>query len=385
MENIDRMADEVANIYDENSAGGNYPEEVKTASGTSNVVRILNGSSSFKKYLISWFLCDDDQIRPFIIENDTEGRGALSRILGDSEQFYRGGYLESKKGQFGKVNVHQAKDPELFKRLTEYWNPAYNGSGTCRPSKEFVYNVIHRNPDLDEKGAPVNWCVMNKHTKLMRFKQRAFKSLKVVRDNCGEFDTYDVVFSKQGSGSDTFFSAMKADVMTQHNKVGDVSAEEKEYEKYDLAYITRLTSANYILTNLHGTVERIDAVMGTTYLAELLQQKEYEDKMYEQNKSGGVDMPPQNPVPPSTGIQAQQTPTNSRIPVAQEAPKPVTRIPVANVPTVECGHCHQQIPDNLEKCPKCGGNLVAPCEICQKPFSVFVTTCPHCGQIYKTS
>jgi len=391
MENIDRMADVAASIYDENADGEkNYPEEVKTASGTSNVIRVADGSNSFKQYYISWMLCDDEQIRPFIIENETEGKSILAKMLGDSTQFYRGGYLESKKGQFGKVNVHQAKDPELFKRLTEYWNPAYNGTGSARPSMEFVYNVLHRNPNVDDKGILTNWCAVNKHTKLMRFKQRAFKSLKVVRDNCGEFTNYDIVFSKQGSGSDTFFSAMKADVMTQHNQVGDLTAEEVGYERYDLAFVTRLASANYILTNLRGTVTRIDAVMGTSYLAELIKQKEYEDKMYEQNKSGEANTPPTNQVPPSTGAQPSvqpsvQQPASSRIPVSQDAVKVATRVPVTNAPMIECGHCHQQIPDGLSVCPKCAGALMAPCDTCQKPFSVFVTKCPHCNQEYKTA
>lgn len=372
--NYDRMADEASNIND--GFEKEYPEEVKTPSGTSNVIRVLEGSNSFRKYWISWTMCDDDSIKPFITENETDGRGIWGKILGDPEHFYRGGYLESKKGQFGKVNVHQAKDPELFKRINEYWNPSYNGTGSCRPRKEYVFNVLHRNPD-NKDGKTFNWCSENKHTKLIKMGARAFKAIKVVRDNCGEFDAYDVVFSKQGTGSDTFYSIMKGDIGTQYNKIGQLDDEEKNYERYDLDYISRLASANYILSNLRNTIDRIDSVMGTAYLAELERQKAIEDEIFQQKKEVGTAYVEQSK------IIGESTPTQT--PQSQTVTTPNSRVPVTSAVMIECGHCHEQIPEGSVTCPKCQGVLLSDCDICHKPFSVFASSCPHCGQIYRTA
>lgn len=396
-QNYDRMADEAENI-DNEWGKREYPEEVKTQSGTSNVVRFLDGSNSFRKYAQSWFLCDDDTIKGFIVENDSEGRSILSKILGDPDPgaYYRGGYLESRKGQFGKVNVHQAKDPELFKRLTEYWNPAYNGTGNCRPSVEYIYNVLHRNPQQDENGRTFVWCDESKHTKLMRLKKKAFTAIKMVRDNCGEFTNYDIVFSKSGQGKDTVFTAMKGDVGTQHNRVGETKPEEKEYERYDLDYVTRLASANYILNNLRKTIERIDQVMGTNWIAELEKQKAIEDAAYEERKQQYEAQQQQqseikpDPVPetvtPPTGTASGRVPSSAPN-VANEPKSAVRGAPVqaSTQELEECGHCHEMIPKGLAVCPKCKGALLSDCDTCHKPFSVFATKCPHCGQDYSVN
>jgi len=386
----DRFADETNRINDDSGGDKEYPAEIKTPSGTSNVLRLLDGSQSFRKYSISWFMCDDDQIRPFIVENETQGKGVLARMLGDADNFFKGGYLESRKGQFGKAYVHQQKDPELFKRITEYWNPGYNGTGTARPKKEYVFNAIHRNPETVD-GRTFNWCAENKHTKLIRLGQRAMKSLKMVRDNSGEFTVYDIVFSKQGSGADTIFGFMKGDIGTQYNVVGPLTEAELQYERYDLDYITSLASAGYVLKNLRNSIERISAVMGIGWLAELEKQQAIEQAAYEAAKNGQVDQqvppivttPPVQQNTPMPSINAPQTMPTSTAAVRQ----PVTRIPVASaqVNLVECGHCHTKIPEGVVTCPSCGGVLLSDCDICHKPFSVFASRCPHCGTEYKTA
>src|SRR5271157_3863216 len=236
----DRMGTEASSIDDEGS-GGSYPVEVSVKSGGSAVFRILEGSNSYKKYWISWFQCDDDSIKPFIVANESEGKSVLMRMLGDPENSYHGGILENQKAQFGRINIHQPKDADLYKRLTEYWNPAYNGTGSCRPKKEYVYNVIHRNNELGADGkTQVNWCKEFKHTKLIKFGQKAFKALKGVRDNDGEFTDYDISFAKIGSGTDTVYTIQRAGINVIEKIVGPLSADELAYEKYDLLYISRL-------------------------------------------------------------------------------------------------------------------------------------------------
>jgi len=374
----DRFADEANRINDSLSGEREYPSEIKTPSGTSNVLRLIDGSGSFRKYWISWFICDDDRIRPFIVKNGTTGESVLSRMLGDSDNFYRGGYLDSKKGQFGKVYIYQQRDPELFKRTTEYWNPSYNGTGSCRPKLEYVFNALHRNPETAE-GRTFNWCSENKHTKLIRFGQKAIKALKVVRDNCGEFSSYDIIFSKQGQGSETFFSVMKGDIGTQHNVVGPASETESSYERYDLDYITSLSSANYVLKNLRNQLDRIGAVMGYNFVAELEQQQGIEQEAYEKAKGIQVDQK----VPPIV-TAAQSYPANQP-PVRQAVVRTPVNAAVASANMIECGHCHGKIPDGAVICPLCNGVLLSDCDICHKPFSVFANSCPACGQIYKTA
>jgi len=415
MENlVDRFNDEVGSIED-GYGEKTYPTEIKTPSNTSNVLRLLDGSNSFRKYWISWFICDDDQIRPFIIENEHQGKGVLARMLGDSDNYYKGGYLESKKGQFGKIHIHQQKDPELFKRMTEYWNPSYNGTGTSRPKKEFVYNALHRNPETVDSKIIV-WCRENQHTKLIRFGQKAFKALKIVRDNCGDFDAYDIVYSKQGTGSDTVFSVMKGDIGTQHNVVGPLSDEEKAYERYDLDFITALASANYVLKNLRNQIERISNVVGISFLDELEKQLTIENAEYEAAKnaqagqSTRVDQivattitAAQPPVQPSVPEQesaiaaphtvstqivppsVQASVASGALPQRQPISAAVAEQPIVTQDQVPCGHCRQLILADSKVCPKCNGLLLSDCDTCHKPFSVFATTCPHCGQSYQTT
>lgn len=377
----DRFADETNRINDDSGGEKEYPAEIKTPSGTSNVLRLLDGSQSFRKYSISWCLCDDDQIRPFIVENETQGKGVLARMLGDADNFFKGGYLESRKGQFGKAYVHQQKDPELFKRITEYWNPGYNGTGTARPKKEYVFNAIHRNPETVD-GRTFNWCAENKHTKLIRLGQRAMKSLKMVRDNSGEFTVYDIVFSKQGSGADTIFGFMKGDIGTQYNVVGPLTEAELQYERYDLDYITSLASAGYVLKNLRNSIERISAVMSVGWVAELEKQQAIEQAAYEAAKNGQVDqqVPPIVTTPPAASMAAPAAP-------AAFVRQPAVRVAsphVEGIPLQPCGHCQQPIPEGSITCPRCAGVLLSDCDICHKPFSVFSTKCPFCLTEYKT-
>jgi len=415
-----------ANTIDE-GATQEYAVEIKTKSGSSNTFRILDGSESYRKYFISWILCDDDSIKPFIVENDSEGKGVLARIFGDQNNYYRGGYLESKKGQFGKVSIHQAKDPELFKRVTEYWNPAYDGTGTARPKREYIYNALHRDPELIDNQMLI-WCDVNRHTKVMRLGAKAFKSLAVVYENDGEFWDYDIIFTKKGTGSETTTTMLKAGKNTIHHKVGPLTEAEKKYERYDLDDIVRLPTAYYVLKNLRNTIERIDAVMGTSFILELdeqakIEQEEYEKRQAVANQNNHTNVPNtvvppagnpfndsaipfsqnQAPIPnqipnqapiPNQAIQSQHQAsqrvsvqeTTINIPNQQNQispdQQPMNRVP-ANTAMTTCGYCNSEIPAGLVNCPKCNGILMTECDVCHNNFSAFANICPYCNTQYK--
>jgi hypothetical protein len=380
----DRMSQEASNIRDFSKK--EYATEVKVTSDTPAVVRIFDGSNVFETGKVSWFICDDDKIRPFTIENSHEGKGILARLIGNSSDYYKGGYLESKKGQIGKVNVHQAKDPELFKRLTEYWNPGYKGPGSIKPRTDYVYNVIHRNPELIDNKV-INWCVTKQHTKLLRVGPKHFKCLKTVRDNDGEFISYDILLSKEGSGTDTVPSAMKAGINVEFKVIGDLTAQEKEYAKYDLKWETRLASATYVLKYLRNTIERVDRVMGTSFVAELEKQKSIESAAFLNQHDAEAALIPlsQEAIMPQGPTGAAPAPISAfpqRQPVAE--PSPISsRIPIS-ASTETCSHCKEQIPSGLSVCPRCNGILQSPCDICHKPFSISASLCPHCGTVYQT-
>jgi len=408
---VDKMEQEFKRLTEKSSGKGSQSksyayEEVKILPNTYTVVRILDGSTSYKKYFVSWICCDDDVIRSFIIENDDEGKGILARMLGDPSRYFAGGYLESRRGSSGgKFFVHRAKDPELFDRMYNYYNPTFGGFSSCRPRVEYVYNVIHRNPTIDELTQQmVNWCEANRHTKLIRFGARMFTQLKILRDNYGDFDAYDIVISKMGSGPNTQYTIIKADVSTVYNKIGPVTPEEMSYDRYDLSEVSRLSSAYYILMHLRTTIERIDKVMGTHYLSELEQQLSIEKSKYSEHEMPKMAQAsdeyeplssPQEPsinAIPNIARSAAPSPMfqqSSRVPMSPSTPRPLTpsvenrqASPSSQVALLDCPFCQSKVPENLTRCPKCGSTLIQTCGVCGKPMSIFASVCSHCGQSF---
>ena len=340
----------------------NYPEkeyarELRIQSGVSNILRFLDGNDSFVTYYMSWIFCDDDVIRPFIVGNEKEGPSILSRMFGDKDNYFSGGYLESKKGKDGKLFTYQQKDPELFKIMTEYWNPAYEGAGTCKPQKEFIFNVIHRNPEpIDNKQAV--WCYEEKHTKILRFRQKALEALSVVSDNDGDVKDYDINYVKQGKGVNTTNSMLKAGVNVPNVKIGLLSEEEQNYERYTLLDIVKSASAFYCLKHIPSKIKRMDAAMGTNFYAEFEKQKEIEN--IEWKKRTGQDSPDSNTPSESSRISMKDS-----------------------VQVFNCEHCDAPIPVGSAVCPKCHAKLMEPCNKCFKPFSIKDKVCPYCGEKYQ--
>ena len=236
MENIvDSLPD-----YD---GGKDYPVELKIKSGNTFIFRVLEKSDDFGMFYESWFYCDDNKPRAFVIENELEGKGILSRLLGDKENFYKGGYLESIKSDKGKLYRHQAADIELFSRINEYHNPAFGGKGTAKPSLRFVYNVIQRDNELIDNQT-INWCIANKNTKLLKIGQNAFVSLKAVKDGYGELNEYDISYNKTGTGSNTAHNIMKAGPRMAGVVSGYITEDELAYNHYDLKQISKLSHQN---------------------------------------------------------------------------------------------------------------------------------------------
>lgn len=372
---------DMVNDFDD-SAVKEYAKEVKITPGSSNVLRFLDGQDSFQKYYISWILCDDEKIRPFIVENEFEGRSILSRMFGDRNSYYRGGYLESLKGQFGKVSTYQAKDPELFKQMTEYWNPSYNGPGTSRPKMEVLFNVIYRNPETIDNDTIV-WCEKNKHTKIIRLGQKALAALQGVVDNDGDVNGFDINYTKQGSGTSTVHLMQKAGVNVAHVVAGALKDEEKVFTRYDYLEIIKLSSAFYCLKHIPIKLKRMDAVMGTNFLAEFEKQAATEQDLWNSKKEVASTNLPNSPTPTpqqSIPVAPAELFNDANVPLNTTA---TGRRVAVSTEEENCIFCEQPIPRGSEVCPKCNQKLLEPCSVCNNLISVKAEICPFCQAKYK--
>lgn len=377
-----------------------FAEEVKVTTSNPAVLRFLDGPNAFITYQMSWILCDsDEKIRPFIIKNTLEGYSLLGKMFGNRDEYYKGGYFETVPGEFGKVATYQAKDPSLYKDMTEYWNAAFGNIATAKPKLEYIYECIHRNPEVIENVQAV-WCQKKKHTKIVRLGQNGLKSLKKCVDDDGDIREYDVNYTKEGTGKATNPDIRRAGINVPYAVAGFLTEEEKNYERYDLKRIVRLSSAFYCLKHLQAKIQRMDAAMGTNYHAEFIKQAAIENVQFqeklEHNKSSNsnIEVPPRESINVMTPPQAVMQPNSqqalpfddSRIPMGpqthQEAPK---RVLAGTPPTVPCFQCGTLVPQNALKCHKCGCVLMEPCAVCSNVISSKATSCVFCGASYTVS
>lgn len=374
------MEDRMNNDRSTDEGGGTrvYATEKEIKAEVPNIMRIVE-PNAYQKYWRMWPVCDDGKKRPFIVKNEHEGESTLLKMLGDSANYYRGGFLESRKADGGsKYFVYEKAAPELFLLIAKNGNPR-GDNGSWKPSKEFAFNIIDRDVDYTEAKAPYNWCNTNKHTKLLRMKTTAFDSLVDTRDNDGPLDEYDVNYTKKGKGTDTVHSIRKAGAQFPTAVQGLLTAEEIAYDKYDLKYETRLASATYILKYLKETIAKVDQVMGTHFVDELMAQSAAEkaqwetDNPEESSEADGAIDTPSAPAPQSA--PAQQVAAPSVPPRMRQATQSTSATEV-------CRGCGATIPAGSEVCPSCKSQLIAPCDACHKMFSTYDTTCPHCGHTY---
>jgi len=338
--------------------------EIKIQKEVPNPIRLVDTPNGVERYYVSWIICDDDKKRPFILENDFEGKSILLKLLGDKENFYKGGILESVKDPVtnkGKY-VWEDKDPELLLRVA-YNNDPTGDAGSWKPREEYIFNAIQRNPDKDESGTLYFWCKENKQTKLLKMGVMAYKNLQDVRLNDGELSEYDINYLKKGTGYGTKHNILKAGANVPNVVIGPLTEDEKSYTRNDLQKEAKLTSSSDILKYLRNTISRIDTIKGTNWIMQL------ESLARQQEGQVEVQQPaPQVAVPP-------QAATPSR--VASRVAAPVAK--------EICGYCKKEIPMNSVTCPACNNVLQEPCAKCGTLFSVFETICPSCKTEYKVS
>jgi hypothetical protein len=285
------------------------------------------------------------------------------KILGERDNFYKNGILESTRDELthkAKL-IWEDKDPELLLRVA-YNNDPSTDSGSWKPREEYAFNAIQRNPDRDEVGNLSFWCKENKHTKLLKMGIMAYKSLQDVRLNDGELSEYDINYLKKGVGFGTKHNILKAGANVPNVVIGPLTEEEKNYTRYTLQEEFKLSSASYILKFLRNQIFRIDTLMGTSWISQLEKQASIEAS----NTDVVESVPSTIQEKPKTGVVTRMSPRSAVLPK-----------------TEVCGYCKKQIPAGSQICPECKNTLIEPCNKCGVPFSVFSDTCPACGEQYK--
>jgi len=381
----DRMAKDRNEIEGGKFSGsGNFPNQMKIKKNEPNVLRIVK-PNEYQKCFVVWAVCDDGERRRFVVENEHEGTSIFSEILGDRKNYYRGGILETKKGENNKkVYVWDSPtDPELLD-IIKYNGDRSGRAGSWKVKTEFLFNVIDRNTELDEQGNVINWCKENKKTKLLTIGPTAFEYLVDTRDNNGPLDEYDVNYTKKGEGLNTKHFIQKAGDIVPGVVVGALSEEELKYETWDLKVASSLSTATFILKYLETTLSRIDNVMGTQKVSALKEQAEIEkstsdDISEDETQYNGVPSTVQESVVhTSPNVSTQSPAVRTATPVA-------TRVPVVEEPaskTFKCV-CGADVPEDSVACPSCKMTLQAPCEECGTLFPLTENTCPVCNKVYK--
>lgn len=384
MSNLDKYRKNLQDEENQRNSNSLFPVEKSIKAGVANVLRIVDPESTVE-YWEAWMLCDDDKVRPFIVENDFQGESVLSKILGDKKDYYRGGILSSKVDESKtKYYEYESVDPELLLHVA-YNNDKSGDSGSWKPTRRYPWNVIDREPEEEGDLKGQNWCAVKKHTKLFKVGSQGFLGLMDTRDNDGPLDAYDINYKKTGTGKNaTKHSAQKAGPNLQNPYViyAPLSAEELAYERYDLKKVGALTTAKEMLKHLRQTITRISQVLGVDFIQQLESQA-----ILEANASAEAPLTPAPQVAPVAQKQDAPTP---QAPVSQTAVLPTTSVRRAASPEkqsgpekVVCPICQKMTVEQLN-CEHCQGIIMEPCDNikCKVPFLITKDTCPACGKKY---
>lgn len=372
-----------------------YPEQIKLKPEVPNIIRLvdINQPKGMARIREAWCICDDNEKRSFIIDNEFEGPSLLFKMLGDLNDYGRGGYLETQKvtdaqGKNKAAPLYEHLDPELYLRIAKNGDST-GKEGSWRGREIHVCNAIQRWADVKD-GQQFFWCKENKHTKLLYLIQQSMQSLTAVKANDGDPCMYDIAYMKTGSGKDTKHNILKAGAMVPGVVIGDLSPEEKSYEIYKLDETIKNSPSLYVLKFLRNTLERVDNVMGTNWVAQHEAKAEQEKAAFAEargeqatpatqpapNTNRAASVPPQQPTPQPAPVQSAPQPTPQATQVRGATPQ--VRGAAPEKVMFLCQHCNTMISDTETICTNCGKQVKAPCTKCGFVFSVFENTCPSC-------
>ena len=336
-------------------------DEIKLDGGD-NLVRIIDPENDIS-YWESWITCSSDGVkRSFIVHNSLEGSSILGKIIGDVKFFFKGGILETKKGESGHAEYkwNSVEDPEIIDIVRNNGDKINDNSG-WKPKQKFIFNAIDRRD---------TWCKDNKKTKVLKIGRSLGEELVLIEESNGPVDQYDINIIRSGQGmrgtnyKPTVPGAFAKDKFP-NIVFGPISEEEKAYAMQDLKKITGLKSATSILKYLREHIIRVGKVMGQDFIPALEAQAEAELEVWNANKEAGV--------PTNAPSEASN---DSAVPFKEPAPS--TRAPKADVAQQACSKCGFMNPVDAEKCGGCQALLLQACDTCHKMVSVTATECPFC-------
>ena len=362
---------------------------------TDNVLRLVD-IEDVTMFEQIWLMCDDGKERPFIVgvENPDTGEweySPLRDVIGEPRTFYRGGFLESIKGSDNKKEyLYMKNDPAFFNQFRTN-DKGYDRYIATKVLLKAIPRFTQKIKDKEGNASTLNWSEVNNKAMLLELpagssskKQSALeKLLQVGRMNEGNLTDYDIVIQKTGGDYDIY----KATSKISNAVVGHLSEKDNEKNNYRIYDAISTASDWYVYKNLRDQITKIDSIMGTRRLDVF----EEAYVKHEESMGGSSEGTSSN-----TFTSAPVVETPSRMPEAAKAPAPapvrgVTVTPPAPVrggvkendldlecPTPDCSFVYTQ-GSPIESCPECGTQIQAPCGSCDKPYSVYVADCPHCG------
>lgn len=226
--------------------------------------------------------------------------------------------------------------------------------------------------------------------------------LNNLRKTYGDWEKYDIGFTRKGTkeNPNALFNATRTPEQVPEalqdvvGEFGDLSDEERSWEKYDISKIFRVTPYTKIYNRLRLTIERIDACFGTFYADELrklmeteqesatsFNPKEYEDPTPDslpEEKEESVEEPLEEPLvekkvtrslaPDSApagspsdlpgwsklSIREKASIVSVVAPVGKSTEWKITYNDKASKRLGECPDCSTKSPEDFFKCPGCG-------------------------------
>ena len=382
-----------------------------------NIGRLLD-PEGYIKYYESWINCDDNVKRRFIIGASTYDAKSqkevwewspLKDIIGDPNNWYRGGLLESIKGEDKKQHFLLSDESEQAFIIVAKNGDVRGDSGGWFAKKKYAWEIIPRGNSCDvdtETGEAFNWSITNKAFKVLEAGQTLFDAIALLAKTHGELDGRDINFTRNNETDYKkirYFAAIPDYDKFKHIvKQGPITPEEKAYTSVGLKARYAVASAEDILKYLEQTIGMLETHTGRQLLnpirrligrGETMSSAAPEAKPVEKpavntQSSPAKDLADDSNLPFDTAIPAPAQ-------VKAEEPKPFVgraalkaaqaqAAPTSGV-KVTCGIFKTEIDASVENCPSCGTVNLQPCDACGTPFSQWLTKCPNpdCGHEYK--
>ena len=376
-----------------------------------NIGRLLN-PEGYVKYFESWIMCDDNVKRKFIIGSCTydavSGKeiwewSPLKDVIGDPNNWYRGGLLESVKGEDKKQHFPLEDSCPQAYIIVNKNGDVRGDSGNWMAKKKYAWEIIPRGNSCDvdtETGETFNWSVTNKSCKVLEAGQTLFDAIALLAKTHGDLDGRDINFTKNNETDYKkvrYFAAVP-DYEKFKNivKVGAITAEEKAYVRVDMPSRYAVASAEEVLKHLEQTLSMLESLTGNQILNPI-RRLVGRDEAKPAPASKPMATPASKPKP-TPAESVKDLADDSNVPLDGPAPadaKPafVGRAalkakteakPETSAVKVICGMCKTEIDATVDNCPSCGTVNLQPCDgdNCGKSFSQWLTVCPHCGKKY---